>query len=178
MIHSTQGTLFCLLLLLTPLLAVADQPPSGNRFQASLRAGVSDDIRVRQAEVATDYRLPWGLRMRHGWSLQTELQAAIGWIGDDHVQAPIGSLGPALRVFNVRFPVSMVAGSAPTLIGRNTLGGRNFGSVIQFTSHISAEWRISHRFSASYRVHHMSNAGLGSDNPGINLHMAGIAWHF
>jgi hypothetical protein len=39
-------------------------------------------------------------------------------------------------------------------------------------------FEISSRIRLSYRFQHMSNAGLGLHNPGLNLNMFGISYVF
>ena len=55
---------------------------------------------------------------------------------------------------------------------------KDFGIPFQFTSHGGVEWHFMHHFNLNYRIQHMSNAQLSSDNPGLNMHMFGLAYEF
>jgi len=54
----------------------------------------------------------------------------------------------------------------------------DFGERFQFTSHIGLIWYLTDRVSLGYRFQHMSNAGLASPNPGLNLEMLELSYHF
>ena len=49
---------------------------------------------------------------------------------------------------------------------------------IQFTSYIGLSYTLPQRVSIGYRFQHMSNASIYSSNPGVNLHMLKIGYHF
>jgi len=69
-------------------------------------------------------------------------------------------------------------GSSPTLLSRYRFEGMDFGERFQFTSHIGLIWYLTDRVSLGYRFQHMSNAGLASPNPGLNLEMLELSYHF
>ena len=173
-----QRTLLCFIFLMMPMLAVAGEPPSMSDFRVGLRAGFTKDAEVTQAEVAADYRLPWTLSAGCGLGLGTELQGAIGWVGDDQQNVPIGSLGGSVRLTKAGFPVSVALGFAPTLIGSNTIGGRDLGMALQFSSSAGVEWQITNKLALGYRFQHMSNGGFASPNQGLNLQMVSVMWRF
>jgi len=56
------------------------------------------------------------------------------------------------------------------------LGSEDLGSAFQFTTDIGLTWHITARFEVNYRFLHMSNAGISSHNPGLNLHLVGLSW--
>ncbi len=169
---------FSLLALMFPLVAVSGQSLFDSHWHAGFRYGFSEGGDVRQGEFAADHRLPWAWQLGNGWMLATELQAAIGGIGDDVHIATIASFGPSLRLSVDQIPVSLVGGCSPTVIGRNRMGGEDLGTAFQFTSHIGLSWHITEHLQAGYRFQHMSNAGLSTHNPGVNLHMVGVSWRF
>lgn len=164
----------------TPLLS-ADEPLRQQFFrlaEAGTRIGMSENQSVRHAEVFADWALPWDFDLGYGFRFQTYASAGMGWIGDDHDDAVMGSLGPSCRLSTDQGPVSVVFGSVPTLLSRNTLGGRNLGCAFQFTSHVGLAWTIAQRYELGYRLQHMSNASISELNPGLNSHLVALAWRF
>lgn len=143
-----------------------------------IRGGVDTQGKISHSELAGEFSLPWKFSMENGWTISTSVQPSIGWIRDDDHGAVIGSVGPAFRLSSEGIPLSFIGGSAPTLVGRNNIGGRNIGTAFQFTTHVGLAWRLSDHLEASYRFQHMSDGGIGRTNPGINEHMLGVSWRF
>lgn len=155
-----------------------ESKPLGRFAQAGLRAALSEDPQVRQLEAFADWQLPWSFRLGHGFGLETYLSGSVGWIGEDAADAPIAAMGPSFRLTYDKIPVALVGGSAPTILGRNHLGERDMGCAFQFTSHLGLACQVYRGVELSYRFQHMSNAGLGSDNPGLNSHAVALGWRF
>ena len=159
----------------------ADGPLNRHIFrlaEAGTRIGMSENQPVRHAEVFADWALPWDFDLGYGFRFQTYASGGLGWIGDDHHDAVMGSLGPSFRLSTDQGPVSVVFGSAPTLLSRNTMGERNLGCAFQFTSHVGLVWTIADRYELGYRIQHMSNASISEHNPGLNSHLVTLAWRF
>ncbi len=47
-------------------------------------------------------------------------------------------------------------------------GGKDLGSVLEFRSSIQLAYRFDDRSRLGVQFHHISNAGIGDDNPGAN----------
>lgn len=156
----------------------AEGAPGTRLALAGFRAAVSENPQVRQLEAFSDWQLPWSCDLGRGFGVRTFLTGSLGWIGDDDDDAPMGSLGASFRLSHDKLPVSFVWGSSPTFLGRNHLGGRDMGCALQFTSHIGLAWEIVGHVELGYRFQHMSNAGIGQDNPGLNSHVAWLGWRF
>ncbi len=60
------------------------------------------------------------------------------------------------------------------------IGNRDFDIPFAFGSHIGAGARFGEqgRYELVYRFQHLSNAGLGDENPGINFHVLQLGYHF
>ncbi len=166
------------LFLAGPGLAGDRAADAGGFAYAGTRLGISENPHVRHAEAFTDWQVPGALALGGGFGLKAYVSGSLGWLGDDHNDTVTGSLGPSLRLTYERLPVALVFGSAPTFLGRNHLGGRNLGCAFQFTSHVGLMWEVIPRWELGYRAQHISNAGIGSDNPGLNSHFAVLAWRF
>ncbi|HYW02423.1 MAG TPA: acyloxyacyl hydrolase [Gammaproteobacteria bacterium] len=68
-------------------------------------------------------------------------------------------------------PLFLEGGESPTLMDRRHYGGKDFGSDIEFISHLTAGLRFGPRDAGSVglRIQHMSNASISSTNPGVNM---------
>lgn len=60
------------------------------------------------------------------------------------------------------------------------IGDREFDIPFAFGTHFGAGARFgeAQRYELTYRFQHLSNAGLGDDNPGINFHVIQLGYHF
>lgn len=168
-----------LILLSVPCLpALAEEGPILREFRLGIRGGTDSRGKVGHSELAGEVGLPWKLTLGEGWTLGTAVQPSLGMIRDKDHGAVIGSVIPVFRLHSDHLPLSVIGGSGPTLISRNHIGGRNLGTAFQFTTHLGLAWQITGRVEANYRFQHMSNAGLGDTNPGMNEHMFGVSWRF
>lgn len=150
-------------------------------LEFGVRAGTSINNRTdtfRQVEGTINYRLPWRWDIGGNFHVQSRLDFSAGCLHGEGENAAIGTLGPSVILRWKDFPVTLDVGSSPTLLSDHRFAHRDFGCDFQFTSHIGLNWEILPNFSVGYRYQHMSNAGLGSPNPGLNLHALGITCRF
>jgi lipid A 3-O-deacylase len=148
---------------------------------AGVRFGLSpasDDHKFHQAEVTANWNLPWAWSLGSRWRLESRIDASAGWLGDPGGDAAIGTVGPSLVLRLEGFPVTLEGGVSPTLLSRQEFATKNLGSYFQFTSHAGLNWDFAPHWRLGYRFQHMSNAGIGSPNPGLNLHMIGVSYLF
>lgn len=131
-----------------------------------------------EADGFLNFDLPWAWSLGQGWRLQSRLDLSAGWLGDPGGNAFIGTCGPSLLFALEYFPLSFEAGVSPTFLSRDEFETKNFSTLLQFTSHLGVNWEVSSHFRLSYRFQHMSNAGLGDPNPGLNLHMLEVSYRF
>jgi len=165
------------LLAMIPTLRAGELPPES----AGLRAGFSTrpaNDRFVQTELFTDWNLPWNLDWDKNWRLQSQLELSAGWLNRQHADAFVGSLGPQLRLRRNALQLQFTAGVNLTLLSRHAFGDWNLGSPVQFTSHAGLHWSLNPRWEIGYRLQHMSNGGFRQPNPGLNLHMFSVSYHF
>jgi hypothetical protein len=146
-----------------------------------VRAGTSLNRRsesFRQVEATLDFDLPWRWQLGPDFKLQSRLDLSAGWLHGEGKDAAVGTAGPSAILSWRDFPVSLDLGSSPTLISRHRFERRDYGSHFQFTSHAGLNWDVARHFRVGYRYQHMSNAGLGHPNPGVNLHMLAVGYRF
>ena len=62
----------------------------------------------------------------------------------------------------------------------DSIGDKDFDIPFAFGSHVGGGLRFGQRqqFELLYRFQHLSNAGLGDDNPGINFHVLHLGYRF
>ena len=63
---------------------------------------------------------------------------------------------------------------------RENLEDKDFGTLFAFGSHLGfgMQFGSDQAYEISYRFQHLSNAGIGDDNPGINFHMLRLGYRF
>jgi hypothetical protein len=145
------------------------------------RGGVSsnnDGSAFNQAEAFANVNMPWSWDLGKEWRLQSRLDFSAGWLGSSDDSAAVGTVGPSVVLSRARLPFSLDGGSSPTLLSRSQFGSKDFGSDFQFTTHAGLNWDFARHWRLSYQFHHMSNAGLASPNPGLNLHLFGLSYVF
>jgi hypothetical protein len=131
-----------------------------------------------QAEVFANWNLPWGWDLGKEWHLQSQLDLSGGWLSDRKDNAGIGTVGPGLLLSRAGLPLSLDGGVSPTVISQYDFESRNFGTYIQFTTHIGLNWDFAAHWRVGYRFGHMSNADLASPNRGLNTHMLALSYVF
>ena len=174
-IHLLKYILFLLLILIVCRGGAQDFLSVGARGGVSFN-GNKD--RFRQAEIFTDFDLPWKWSFYSDWQLKPRLDLSAGWLDGENTSAFIGTFGPELELRKGAFPLTLEGGCSPTILSQDSFGQRDFGGCVQFTSHISLNWDITKYISFGYRFQHMSNAGLDDSNPGLNLQMLYVSYHF
>jgi len=106
--------------------------------------------------------------------LRPTLTASAGWLGDDYADGAVLKAGFGILFGGQRVPLSLEVGFCPTWISEEVYGSKNFGTKLQFTSHVGVNFDLAARLRLSYRFQHMSNGSLAQPNPGLNLHMVGF----
>jgi len=132
----------------------------------------------RQAEVYSNWKLPWVWNISTNWSLATRLDLSAGALQKHPDVGFVGTAGPSVVLARQGLPFALVGGVSPTVLSRYQFGATDFGVPFQFTSHIGISWRPGSHFELAYHFQHMSNASLSEHNPGLNLHMLGIGYRF
>jgi hypothetical protein len=110
--------------------------------------------------------------------LQPRIDVSSGYLGDETINAFMGHGRPAVGIAERHFPLVLEGGSSPTHLSQYHFGSTDLGEDFQFTSHIGLAWYITDHLSVGYRFQHMSNAGLAKPNPGLNVEMLELSYHF
>jgi len=170
---------------LSAVISIDPQKVAAGRssWEAGLRAGSSfndEDESYNQYDLFVSYGLPWSWQWGQAIQVDTNLTASLGILDGGGERGGVSSLGfefvfgPAGR----HFPMELRAGSALTLISRHEYGAEDMGGPVQFTHHISLYYWFLENLSVLARAQHMSNAGIYSENPGVNMIMLAMVYRF
>ena len=102
------------------------------------------------------------------------MEFASGELGNGENNSFFVSAGPSWR-FNKRIAGSGLAfielGTSPTWIEDGNFGDKSLGGHVFFTSNVQVGMHFGYRreLTLSIRVHHISNGGLDSKNPGTDM---------
>jgi len=151
-------------------------PLAGTIQDFGFRLATADGDRLddlTQQALFVDFKLPWLWSPWTNVSASPKLTLEVGSFNHGSENRFFASLGPTLRLANDRWrmPFFLDLGLSPTVIDGSTYGGRDFGTSINFTSHIALGLRFGQAKNhvVKFRYQHISNGGLDEVNPGINM---------
>jgi len=154
---------------------------AGTRFGFPAASGGN---RLYQSEAFADFDLPWRWDLGKDWRVESRVDVSAGAMFEDGREGFVGGAGPFLALNHAKFPVSLEGGSGLTGITRyqygalRAAGSKDFGDPIQFTTYAGIYWDFAAHFRAGYRFQHMSNAGIASPNPGLNMNVFSLSYLF
>lgn len=140
-----------------------------------------DDVRVgksmskfdetTQIGVAFKLRPPRRLRSRY-------LELAFGALATSSETHAFVSLGPVWTLPIREERLFLKYGFSPTLLSGSTFGDRDIGGSFHITSSVSLEAALGLRraLSLALRIQHISNGGLNSLNPGMDIVALNISY--
>lgn len=131
-----------------------------------------------QSELFSIWNLPRTWRLCTDWSVKPRLELTAGCLSGKKEEGFVGTLGPELAFKYDKLPIILDGGISPTVLSQDVFGYRDFGILVQFTSHVGLDWEFGSHWKLGYRFQHMSNAGIASHNPGLNLHLFGLGYRF
>jgi hypothetical protein len=146
-----------------------------------MRYGFPTDHRGQgfdQAEVFLNWNLPRQWRLGPDWHVESRFDLSAGWLGRQRFNSALGTVGPTLVLRNKWLPVALEAGASVTGLSRGEFGSKDLGGLFQFTTHAGLNWDFAPHLRVGYRFQHMSNAGIRSPNPGLNLHVFAVSYLF
>lgn len=155
----------------------ADDTPWEIGFQGGWSYSDEEES-FNQAAVIAAYRLPLQWQRWNVLHVSTRLTAMAGVLDGGGDTGLLGTLGLELVIGLGDSPFDFRTGGGATLMSRYKYGDEDLGGAFQFTSYIGLDYRFLERLSAFARLQHMSNAGIYSENPGINMAMIGMRYAF
>jgi hypothetical protein len=132
--------------------------------------------KFQQVELTTTARLPWSLELGPAWTLHAEATATAGTITGAGVRGFIASAGPSLALSRGGRGLSLDIGVNATHLDEYRFGTQDLGGPFQFVSHVRIRAPLDRHLRIGYQFQHMSNAGIRSQNPGLNLHMIELSY--
>lgn len=120
----------------------------------------------------------WEWALNESLKLELEPETSIGLINGHGNTAATVHLGIAASIESTNWPVELVFSSGPTLLSDDTFDTFDMGGHFQFTSGAGFDWNLSDEWSLGYRFQHISNGGIESVNPGLNLHVLSVIREF
>lgn len=111
---------------------------------------------LTQHSLFVDFKLPWRWSPWEGVYATPRLTLEVGEFDTDLEDRLFGSFGPALRIDNDRWRI-------PVFV--------DLGTSLNLTSHVALGMRFGRQkdHSVSFRVQHISNGGINSTNPGVDM---------
>lgn len=140
--------------------------------------GEADGQDFQQLEGFAAYPLAWRWGEPGGWQLVTALEGTGGVLHGGDKNGLVVTLGPALQFGYGELPWWLEVGISPTLLSRSHFQGADLGGNLQFTSHLGLRWQLSNTLGIGYRFQHLSNGGLQTPNPGLEMHLFQLDYHF
>lgn len=129
------------------------------------------------------WSLPAGLRLSGHWELSLSYwDGDKGRTGNDTLVE--GGFTPVFRIHSEAKPLGITpfieAAVGIHLMSDTTLGDKDFDIPFKFGSHGGVGFRFgpNDHLELGYRYQHLSNAGLGDSNPGINFHLIRLLYYF
>lgn len=82
-------------------------------------------------------------------------------------------------ILHKRSGISVGIGIGPAYLSRHDFIGKDLGSRFQLKSHFALAWQIQNSpVKLGYLFEHISNAGIATPNPGVNIHYATVIFAF
>ncbi len=177
MVQIGAGLILVFFVSAVPAIAMSAQGDHGIAVGFRVGESFSDDVEsFNQYDFFIRRKLPWSWRPS-GWSIDTSIEAAAGVLRGGGETGLVASLGPILAVSPSPY-WSLSAGVSPAYMSESHYGRQDLGTRTQFISHVAINLRPSRTVTVSYRVQHMSNAGLSDHNPGLEVQMLEVSlWH-
>ena len=138
----------------------------------------SGSIDLRSYEVNAKVETPWEWDISDDIELEIAIEGSLGAIDGEGETAAMAHLGFAANFEFDDFPLELVISSGPTLLTEDRFNRFDLGSKFQFTSAMGLDWEVIDDWTLGYRYLHISNAGLGDPNPGLNMHAVSLLHSF
>lgn len=133
--------------------------------------------RFHQYEAYAVHGMNLQFTLSDDWTAKGQWEISAGRLTRDEARAVVLSAGPVLVFRKTGEPWFLELGSRPTIISEHDFDRDQFGGPFQFTSH--AGLGISYReMELTYKIQHMSNAGIYRPNDGLDIHVVELGWRF
>lgn len=145
---------------------------------AQAGATYNEDKTFTSLEGIVGWELPWTWQGSSGISLNTDAEASLGLLRGDGSTIGIASIGPRVIINALPGQLGFDVGIRMALMSRTKINGLDFGTALQFISHLGLSWRMGEHFEVGYQYQHMSNGGMNNSNPGLNMHVLRLNYYY
>lgn len=145
------------------------------------RAGVSfssSKENFEAYEIFAKWNLPWRWSLPSKVDIATNLETAAGILRGGSDNGLILAIGPGIQLTRTDCPVGLNLGINPAFLSEDTYGEEDIGGNFHIISHATLFLKLGDSFSLGYRIQHISNAGIESPNPGVNIQMLELSYKF
>lgn len=112
------------------------------------------------------------------YPLHVAVELGIGRFENKDDEATAVMLGPVL-IWQLPLPsLAFEVSSRATWLSEYELGRRDLGGPFQFTSHLGLVWSLGRHLAIGGHFLHISNAGIYRENPGLDLQILEVRYHF
>jgi hypothetical protein len=167
-----------------PCIALCSET-GGGWNEAGVRMGIQAGPKreyFHRYDLYAVYGLPWDWRSSSGWGVAPQLNTSLGALHTGADTGFIASLGTGLTISKTGFNLVPELGINIDLMDRRHYGKQDFGSILLFGAYAGLSYRFDCGLGVGYRFQHLSNNRIlysdNTPNPGVDLHMIGISWHF
>jgi hypothetical protein len=168
--------------LLLLLLAGTASTQSDGFFVRDIGGGLGFDaesqVNFQSYEVSSTIASPWAWKLGEKRHLRLDFEVGIGVLHGEGTTGGFARVAPLLDLSKDGFPVSLFATTGPVLLTEDKYDGFDVGGHFHFASAIGLKWHLHDGWSVSYRIQHLSNAGIANPNPGLDLHLFRLAHSF
>ncbi len=120
----------------------------------------------------------WQKEWDSDWIFETGLTVNAGFLEAKHEQGFVGSTGPVFLLRKKGSGFIWKLGARLTLLENYEFGPDQLGGAFAFTEELGVNYRFCRFFEAGCQYRHMSNAGIYKYNPGIDLIVMEMLFHF
>lgn len=150
-------------------------------YLAGVRGGTSFESHAgnfQQVDIYAGRYLPWLWGPANGLNFKPRWEASAGWLHDESKEGVVGATGPVIEMRYKNFPLTLEGGVYLSALSQYQFPERDLGGWFEFTDHLGVNWHMRKQFTIGWRYQHMSNAGIYSKNPGLNLQMLSATYNF
>jgi len=166
--------------LLIGVLPALAESNSFRQERLGFRFGIDgeSEVDLESYEIYGVVATPWSWELKNDRKLIFEFEWSGGVLDGEDETAGLFKLAPQLRFQTPELPVDFVLSSGPSLITEDEIDDLDLGGAFQITSTVGVDWHVNESWTVGYRFQHISNAGIYSDNDGLNLNTISIDYRF
>ncbi|MHB9028479.1 MAG: acyloxyacyl hydrolase [Candidatus Latescibacterota bacterium] len=133
-----------------------------------------DKERFLQNELFTHHPISRSSIGNTSWAGDFGLHGAVAVLNGGGKTGASFTAGPDFAFHSPWQRVSLMGGVGLTLLTRTVYRDQDFGGIVQFSSYVGIGLQLPLNLDVTFRLQHVSNAGLFKSNSGINMNLLQI----